>query len=200
MGRTHVSPIVQNSEVDCGPASIKHVLAIFRKRKSLATLNALCKTTRNGTSTSNMIRALSKLGFAVLSMQNATLRHLIGSLRYPPANPRAVIVSYLYTSNAQDIDWKDSGHWATVSSYSASNGKIVLFDSYTGRKKSYRWSEFKELWKDYDLVRKVDSSNGQYTTRKKWQYRLLLVIARDASSLPAFTQRGVQVFMSDSSV
>jgi ABC-type bacteriocin/lantibiotic exporter with double-glycine peptidase domain len=189
MGRSHVTPIVQHTELDCGPASLKLALEVFGKRKSLTTLNKLCGTTRNGTSTKQMIGAIRKLGLSVMSLENATLRHLTSSLKYSPMKPRAVIVTYLYTTPDEDSDWKESGHWATVSSYSASAGRIVVFDSYTGKKKSYPWNAFKTIWKDYDYVRR----GGKLI--RKWQHRLMLVIAQDAQSLPAFRLKTAKVFV-----
>jgi ABC-type bacteriocin/lantibiotic exporter with double-glycine peptidase domain len=195
MGRTHVQTILQHTEVDCGPAALKHALSVFGARRSLSYLNTLCKTNRNGTSTTNMIQASLKLGYSVLAIENATLRHLTGALRYSPTKPRAVIVSYLYENGEQDNTWKDSGHWAAVSSYSASNGKIIIFDSYVGKKKSYYWQDFKKVWKDYDLIRKpTDKLRKQYKLVKKWQHRLLLVIAKSAQELPSFSIQTAKLF------
>lgn len=188
MGRTHVLPVLQQTEVSCGPASIKHALGVFGIRKSLTYLGALCETTRNGTSTNRMIRALTKMNFAVLAVENATLRHLSSALKYSPNGPRAVIVDYLYENDQKDINWKDSGHWATVSSFSASNGRLIIFDSYTGKKKSYIWKEFLKMWKDFDHKRKYLSKNSKkFTVVRKWQHRLMLIIAKDIQSLPSFT-------------
>jgi ABC-type bacteriocin/lantibiotic exporter with double-glycine peptidase domain len=195
MGRSHVSPIIQHNDVACGPASLKHALAVFGKRKSLTYLNDLCKTSRNGTSTKRMIQAASKLGFSVMSLENATLRHVIGALRYPRNQPRAVLVSYLYSTPEEDEDWKESGHWATVSSYSASNGRIILFDSYSGKKKSYSWKIFKDIWKDYDYKRThTGKKKRQYKLIRKWQYRPMLVITKSPKNLPAFRQSGAKIY------
>ncbi len=188
MGRTSVKVITQKNDSSCGPASIKHALEIFGLKKSETTLQKLCKTTRNGTSTANMITALRRLGYAVMAVEYATRRHLTSALRYSQLKPRAVIVSYLYGSNhglsASDID---TGHWATVYTYRVNKQRIVLFDSYSGTKKSYVWKTFTSLWKDYDRVRKtISRSNRRIKLIKKWQHRLMLVVAKDIRHLPKF--------------
>jgi len=156
----------------------------------------LCKTNSNGTSTGNMITAANKLGFWVLAVEYATLRHVQGALRYPSNNIRASIVSYLYDLDDEDIPHPESGHWATVSSYSASKSRIILLDSSSGKKKSYVWSDFRDRWKDFDLKRKkVKGENGTtFKLVRKWQPQLLLVLARTEKSLPKFTIETAKVF------
>lgn len=196
MGRTHVRPILQPDEITCGPASIKHVLEMFGKRKSLRSLIALCKPTRNGTSAKNMIRALSTLGFVVMSVEKATLKHLISALKHNSTKPRAVIVSYLYYDESDTGDkWMQTGHWAAVSSFSASRNRIVLFDSYFGKRKSYTWSDFRERWMDYDLIRrKFTAKKKSYRYIKKWQRQMAIIIAKDMAHLPAFRSPHVQIY------
>jgi ABC-type bacteriocin/lantibiotic exporter with double-glycine peptidase domain len=198
MGRKHVTPVVQPDDSSCGPASIKHALEILGKRRSLESLKKLCKTSRNGTTVKNMITALNKLGLSVMSVENASLRHLTGALKYSPNQHRAVIVNYLYHCDDTDDKWRESGHWATVSFYSAREGKIVLFDSYTGRKKSYSWKNFINYWKDYDLKRKRTSKRkATYTVVKKWKHRLMLVVAKDRDGLPDFTIGTSKIYSPD---
>ena len=199
MGRKHVNPIIQPDDSSCGPASIKHALEILGKRKSLTSLKTLCKTTRNGTTVKNMIITLNKLGLHVMKVENASLRHLTGALRYTPNQHRAVIVNYLYDCDNEKDNWRESGHWATVSFYSAREGRIVLFDSYTGKKKSYLWKNFIQYWKDYDLKRKRTSKRrSTYTVIKKWQHRLMLVVAKDADCLPEYSIETSKVFSPES--
>jgi ABC-type bacteriocin/lantibiotic exporter with double-glycine peptidase domain len=188
MGRSSVKVITQKNDVSCGPASLKHALEIFGSRKSEAYLQRLCKTNGNGTSTANMIQALVQLGYAVLSVEHATLRHLTSALKYSPTKPRAVIVSYLYgTNDSWSQEVRETGHWATVYSYRASSGRIVLFDSYTGTKKSYVWDMFKKAWKDYDRIRKpISRITKKIKLFRKWQHRLLLIVANDVRDLPKF--------------
>ncbi len=187
MGRTHVTTIMQKTDASCGPASIKHALHIFGVRKSESMLSHLCKTTTYGTSTRHMIAALTSLNFAVLEVENASLNHLISALRHSSTSPRAVIVDYLYAKKGEEEDWEESGHWATVSSFSASSGKIILFDSYTGKKKSYVWKEFLKQWKDFELKRRrISKASAKFTMVKKWQKRLMLVVTRAPEDLPEF--------------
>ena len=196
MGRTAVKVTTQKTDASCGPASIKHALEIFGLKKSERTLQKLCKTTRNGTSTLNMISALKRLGYAVMAIEHATLRHITGALKYSPLKPRAVIVSYLYESdNAKSSADVDSGHWATVYTYRANKSRIVLFDSYTGTKKSYVWSTFTSIWKDYDRVRKTFSGRSKRIKLiRKWQHKLMLIVAKDVHHLPNFHSPYIRVY------
>ena len=194
MGRTSVKVITQKDDVSCGPASLKHAMEIFGFRKSVTYLQSLCNTTKNGTSTANMIRAIRRLGYAVLTVEYATLTHLTSALKHTPRKPRALIVSYLYGED-DEISTVESGHWATVSSYNARDGKIVLFDSYSGTKKSYVWKFFRTLWKDYDRVRKpIFKLKRQIRIVRKWQHKLLLVVAKDVQDLPKFRSPYTKIY------
>lgn len=187
MGRTHVKPIRQPNNTTCGPASLQLALRILGMRKSFEDLIELCRTTRNGTSTRHMIAAVNKLGLSVLMVEYATLHHLQSALRYPPNQPRAVLVSYLYDLDKRDRPHPESGHWAAVSSYSARNSRIVLLDSSTGQKKSYSWTEFRDRWMDYDLKRKRLRARGRkFQLVKRWQQQMLMIITRSVDYLPKF--------------
>ncbi len=196
MGRTKINAILQPDEQSCGPVSLKHALEILGKRKSVSSLTKLCKTSRNGTATKNMIKALNGLGYSVLAVERATLRHLISSLRYQPNKPRAVIVDYLYTlENTDEEPWWESGHWATVSSFSASNSKIVLFDGYSGTKKSYHWQDFRKRWVDYDLMKKkVSPRSKKFKSFRRWRKQLLLVVSASPKHLPKFRFSSTAVY------
>jgi len=199
MGRAHATPIQQPDATTCGPAALKIALEILGKRKSLKYLMELCKTTRNGTSTKNMIAAVNKLGFSVLLVEYATLHHLQSVLRYSPNQIRAVLVSYLYEKDEKDRPHPDSGHWAVVSSFLPSKSRIVLFDSASGQKKSYDWADFRARWMDYDLKRKRIGKRGRhFQLIRKWQQQLIMVIARDQENLPKFSISTAKVFLSHS--
>lgn len=192
-----MTPIQQPDSTTCGPAALKHALAILGKRKSLEYLIDLCKTNRNGTSTRNMIAAANKLGFSVLAVEFATLHHLQSALRYPPNQVRAVLVSYLYDLDYKDRPHPDSGHWAVISSYSARKSRIVLLDSSTGKKKSYSWVAFRDRWRDFDLKRKKLHKRGRrFQLVRRWQEQLMLVIAKDEDNLPNFKIDTARVFLS----
>lgn len=196
MGRKNVYAIQQPDDVTCGPASLKLAMKVLGKRKSLTTLIDLCKTTRNGTSTKNMIRAINRLGLPVLAVEYASLHHLQSALRYPQNRIRAVLVSYLYDLDEKENPHPESGHWAVVSSYMASKSRIVLLDSASARKKSYRWDEFRARWFDYDLKRKKIKKNGhKFRLIKKWQQQLMMVIAREPAHLPKFRIDTAKLFL-----
>lgn len=197
MGRSHVYPIHQPDETTCGPSAIKLALEILGKKKSLRSLVELCQTTRNGTSTKHMIRALNKLGYTVLAIEYATLRHIQSALKYPPNQPRAILIDYLYDLNDNKTPHLESGHWAVVSTYSARNSRIVLLDSYTGKKKSYPWKEFRKRWMDYDLKRKKLYKRGRkFMLVRRWQQQFMMVIAKTDDNLPKFTIDTAKLFVS----
>lgn len=201
MGRSHVKPIQQPDDTTCGPVALKHALAIFGRRKSLDSLMELCATNRNGTSTKNMIRAANKLGFSVLVVQYATLAHLQSALKYNANQLRAVIVSYLYDLDEKMRPHPDSGHWAVVSSYRPSQSRIVLLDSASAQKKSYKWSDFRSRWMDFDLKRrKVNGRGNHFKLIRNWQQQLLFVIARTPEDLPKFAIPTSRVFTPETSV
>lgn len=187
MGRSHVTPIHQPDDTTCGPAALKKALEILGQKKSLVSLINLCRNTRNGTSTKNMIAAANKLGLSVLAVEYATLHHLQSALRYPSNQIRAVLVSYLYDLDEKDQPHPDSGHWAVVSAYHAHNSRIVLLDSASGKKKSYNWADFRSRWMDYDWKRKKIGTRGKhFKLIHKWQQQLMLIIAKNSRSLPKF--------------
>jgi ABC-type bacteriocin/lantibiotic exporter with double-glycine peptidase domain len=198
MGRSQVTTIKQLNSVSCGPAAVKHALEILGKRKSLTTLSGLCKTSRNGTSTKNLIHAFNVLGFSVLMVQKATLHHVISALKYAPLKPRALIVDYLYNlEDTPEESSRESGHWATVSSYRSREGKIILFDSYTGKKKSYNWCNFRERWIDFDVVKKKSAGRkGKFRMYKKLQRQLLFIVSRKIEFLPKFRYASARIFPS----
>ncbi len=198
MGRSHIVPLLQPDDVTCGPTALKHALAVLGKRKSVSTLTDLCKTNRNGTTTKHMIQAITELGYSVVAVEYSTLHHLQSALKYRPNQPRAVIVSYLYWRDEDDIPHPETGHWALVSSYLASKSRVVLLDSYTGQKRSYAWSDFRGRWMDYDLKRKrVAKDKQQFRWIKQWQRQLMLVIAKTPEDLPKFSIDTAKVFTPD---
>lgn len=196
MGRTHVTTIQQPDDRTCGPVSIKHALTILGKRKSLEHVIQLCRTNRNGTTVNNMVTAVNKLGFPVLLVEYATLRHIQSALKYPPNHPRAVLVSYLYDLDEKDEPHPDSGHWATVASYRNDKSRIVLLDSASAQKKSYEWGQFRNRWFDFDLKRKRLHKRGRkFQLVRRWKSQLMMVIARKADDLPKFTIETREIFL-----
>jgi ABC-type bacteriocin/lantibiotic exporter with double-glycine peptidase domain len=195
MGRSHITPVQQPTDFTCGPAALKTGLHIFGIHKSLPSLIKLCKTTRNGTTTQNLIKAWNSFGFTVLATEYTTLRHLQSALKYSPNNIRAVMVSYLYDLDEKNRPHPDSGHWAVVSSYAASKNRIVLFDSASNTKKSYNWQEFRNRWRDFDLKRKkIEEGSQKFRLVRHWEPQLMLVIAKNVESLPKFGMATKKIF------
>lgn len=196
MGRTHVSAIQQPDDTTCGPAALKVALHVIGVTKSLTSLIEHCKTNRNGTTTKNLIAAINKLGFPVLAVEYATLAHLQSALHYHTRTIRAVMVSYLYDLNEKFEPHPDSGHWATVSSYSASKNKIILLDSASGKRKSYHWQDFRSRWFDYDLKRKrLSKKSKHFKFVRHWQPQLMLIIGKTVADLPKFKIDSSKIFL-----
>jgi ABC-type bacteriocin/lantibiotic exporter with double-glycine peptidase domain len=178
MGRTKAKIYEQPDTYTCGPAALKTALHILGKRRSFAYLKKICRTSKkDGTSEVQMIKAANLLGLSVMMVEHANLRHLQSALKYRHGHPRVVIVDWL-----QDLGDFESGHWSTVASYSSSNSRIVLFDPSYGARRSYKWKEFaSERWIDYHTVK---TSTGKL--RKKWNKRMMLVLAPNIKDLPSF--------------
>lgn len=155
------------------------------RRVSVKELSALCQTNKNGTTTNKMIHAIKRLGLPALVVEKTTLRHLLSSLRASPNQKRAVLVSYLYADDDNDRPDYDSGHWAVVSSFKRSHGRIVLLDSYTGRKTSYNWLEFRRRWVDENMRRRW-LSRTKYRLIRKREKQLMIVVSRKIDHLPRF--------------
>lgn len=188
MTRSRMNPIRQPDENSCGPASLKLALAMLGKRVSVRNMMHLCNTNKNGTTTNNMIRAIKKLGISALVLEKTTLRHLLSSLRNDSMQKRAVLVSYLYSTDKNNRPNPDSGHWAVVSSYKPATGRIVLLDSYTGRKTSYNWLEFRRRWIDQTLKRRrISLYRSKYRMIQKQERQLMIVMATYPTHLPKFS-------------
>ena len=189
MGRSKAKTYLQPDDNTCGPASLKTALEILGIRKSLGELIKLCRTTRNGTSPAKLIRAANRLGISVLAVEKTTLTHLQNALKYKSLKPRAVIVDYLYDLKADLSPHEESGHYAAVASYSASNRRIILFDSSTGTKKSYDWKDFMNRWCDFEFKKHGDK------LIKSWNNRLMFVLAKDPKHLPKFKISTAKLFL-----
>lgn len=194
MGRSKTKPYPQPDDKTCGPVSLKTALAILGKRKSLTDLIPLCRTNKNGTSVKNLIGAINQLGYPVLAVEWATLRHLQSALKSNPGEPRAAIVNYQEIDAADEKD--ESGHYAAVAKFSARDSRIVLFDSFSAQKKSYKWTDFIDLWYDYDY-RRIHKSHpkNSFKLGRKFYNRLLLIIAQKAQDLPRFSASTAKLFL-----
>lgn len=160
---------------------------MFGRRKSITFLRKLCKTNRNGTTTQNMIMALTDLGLSVLVVEYATLRHVRIALKSNKSVKRAVIVSYLLDDLENSQPEPESGHWAMVSGYSSAKNRIYLLDSSRGQRRSYAWSLFRKRWFDYDLKRRKLNGNGRkFQLVRRWQPQLLMTVAENPFHLPKF--------------
>lgn len=194
MGRSKAKTYLQPDDNTCGPTSLKTALEILGQRQSLNHLINLCKPTRNGTYYGRVIAAANRLGLSVLAIEWANLKHIQSALKYKPGQPRAVIVNYLYDLKENGELDEDSGHFATVSSYSASRGRIVLFDPATGRKKSYPWLEFLKRWYEFDYKRRRHGKRS-FRLVKKWSTQVMLILARDPKHLPKFKISTAKLFL-----
>jgi hypothetical protein len=154
---------------------------------SVARCMDLCKTNTNGTTTKKMIRAIKKLKLPALVVEKTTLNHLLSALKTTPIQRRAVLVSYLYATDDDDNPKPDSGHWAVVSSFKPSTSRIVLLDSYTGKKTSYAWMEFRRRWYDENRKkRKVSGRRNKFRFIHKSEKQLMIVVSTHEDHLPKF--------------
>lgn len=187
MMRSRLLAIKQPDEDSCGPAALKMACTLLGKRTSFMTLMKLCQTNKNGTTTRNMIHAIKKLRLPAVVTQKTTLHHLLSALKSKATQKRAIIVSYLYAMDDGNNPRPDSGHWAVVSSYKPSTSRIVLFDSYTGGKTSYDWSEFRTRWIDETLKRRKMGKRGNtFKLIRKPEKQLMIVVSTDVANLPKF--------------
>ena len=194
MGRNKAKSHLQPNDTTCGPTALKIAFEVLGQRQSLKRLIDLCKPTRNGTYYGRVITAANKLGLSVLAIEWATLRHIQSALKYKAGQPRAVIVNYLYDLKDNGQPDEDSGHFATVSSYSSSRGRIVLFDPATGKKKSYPWLEFLKRWYEFDFKRRRHGHRS-FRLVKKWSTQVMLILAKDPKHLPKFKISTAKLFL-----
>ena len=184
MTRSRATYHYQPNDYTCGPASLKTALEIIGKRYSLAELIEVCKTSRNGTSVIGLIRGINKLGFSVLAIEWATLRHLQSVLKPIVDKPLSIIVNY----QEEGTNLEENGHYAVVASYSARDSRIKLFDTLKGGKKTYKWTEFIDLWWDFDYRRvKKSKRSKKFKLARKYYNRLMLIIAKKPEHLPNYT-------------
>lgn len=195
MGRSKVRPIKQPDEHTCAPASLRHAMSILGKRASISALVSLCKTSRNGTSDKNFLHAIRILGLSAVTLERATLKHVQCALSKARATPRVALVNYLSENDETHAIDRESGHWAVVSAFSASRGKIQLLDSFTGKRVWYPWTEFRKRWMDYEYKkRKLTKRSRKYKLIKHWQKQLLVIVAGASEHLPNFTISTARVY------
>jgi ABC-type bacteriocin/lantibiotic exporter with double-glycine peptidase domain len=186
MSRSQISPIKQPDEYSCGPAALKMVLSMLGKRMSVGRCIDLCETNTNGTNTKKMIHAIKKLKLPALVVEKTTLNHLLSALKTNQTQKRAILVSYLYEKDEYDCPDPDSGHWAVVSSYKPSTSRIVLLDSYTGKKTSYSWNDFRSRWIDENLKRRKVGKRNKFRLIHKSEKQLMIVVSTHVDHLPKF--------------
>ncbi|OGG01857.1 hypothetical protein A2Z33_01235 [Candidatus Gottesmanbacteria bacterium RBG_16_52_11] len=188
MGRSRIKPVLQPDDVSCGPATVKHVMAVFNRRRSISSLSRLCRTNGNGTNTKNMIRALRRLGFYVSVRESATLSDVKRALRRD-SRKQAAIVSYLAEDRPDRTPDPDSGHWGMVAGFSPKRQRISILDSSVGARRTYRWDNFRQRWYDYDLKRnRSHARSPRFRVRRQWQPHLLMVASQSIPDNPGLRQ------------
>lgn len=193
MGRTKIKAVKQPDDVTCGPAALKTALTLLDNRISLPRAIRICGTTRHGTSTRKMLKAIRATGKVAAYIRNSSLRHIRTVLSVKKRSKAAIILPYLY-SVRDKAPQTDSGHWAVVASYSPAQNRIVLFDSYIGGKSSYRWQSFRnKRWVDYELRKPTRGSRAKEPSARivKRFDRPLIVVANRNRDLPAFARNRI---------
>ncbi|MCK4947465.1 MAG: C39 family peptidase [Candidatus Aureabacteria bacterium] len=131
----------QRTDYDCGPASLKMVLAHYGKKVSDVRLRKLCKTSKGyGTGSTAMIKTARKLGFSVGHKNNAKIDDLKkNTLLHHP-----VIIHY--------VAW-GGGHYSVV--IGVSKKHILLADpSKKGVVRTVNRSRFLKYWVDEKITDK----------------------------------------------
>jgi ABC-type bacteriocin/lantibiotic exporter with double-glycine peptidase domain len=184
MSRSKAKIHPQPDDYTCGPASLKTALEILGVKSSLKNLIRLCRTNKNGTKVIHLVKAANKLGVSALVLEWATLRHLQSALKNTSTKPKSVIVDYLYKDEEPHYE---TGHYAAVASFSASVGRIQLFDSISNTKKTYAWKDFLDRWYDYEKKwTHVNHHRQKFRLTRKWSNRLMIILTKDPKFLPKF--------------
>ncbi len=194
MPRSKAKFHIQPDDFSCGPASLKTALEILDKKYTLNELITACSTNRrHGTSVINLIKGINSLGYPVLAIEWATLRHLQSALKPIVDTPRAVIMNY--QEYAPTVE-KENGHYATVAKFSSRTSRIFLFDTNVGGKKSYKWTDFIDIWWDFDYRRIKNSvRNRKFKLARKYYNRLMIIIAKKVEDLPVFKTPSAKLFI-----
>ncbi len=161
---------LQPDEHSCGPMALKISLALLDQHlPSFGKLIDLCRTDQHGTSVPDLVAAAQKLNLSVKIIEPATLTDIIRVQKTSPDFSKVIIVNYLYSYHRGTARPKEeSGHYAVVSAYRPDTHHLSVFDSYTGRRRSYSWDKFLPRWYDYDY----HPLSGQ-----QWHRRLMLVLS-----------------------
>ncbi len=189
MGRSKIKPIKQPNDVTCGPAALQLVCRILNIRRTMHGLISLCKTSRNGTSNDSMIRAIRSLGLICSIKKRASLTHIKCALYQTQKHKRAILTNYLYDINDEGRPEADSGHWAVISTYSPSKGKITVLDSYSGKRKSYSWKDFRKRWIDVEYKRKKVVGKRYFRIIKTVHPQPLFIIGKSITDLPPVSRK-----------
>ncbi len=127
----------QRTNYDCGPTSLKMVLAHYGKIISVKKLRNLCKTSpENGTGPTGLKKAARRLGFSVWDKNNASIKDL---KKYTLLHP--VIVHY--------VAW-GGGHYSVV--IGVSKDRVLIADpSKHGIIRTVNKSRFLKYWVDENI-------------------------------------------------
>ncbi len=139
----------QKGKDSCGPACLKIILAFYGIRKSEKNLEKLCKTTNNGTTIKNLIKAARKF-------------ELVGDVKEYSS------IEYLKKNIKQKIptivDWflEDDGHYSVVAGIDDKN--IYLQDPSIGKIRKVELQKFKRIW--FDFVGDFPKSKKEFILRR----------------------------------
>lgn len=128
----------QETEYSCGPASIR--MAISRYISSIPCESSIIELSKCnhiiGTTRSQMIKTVRKLGFTVFSKANGTLEHLSELLK----SSRTIIILF-----SDDIN---SFHYSII--YAITEESITIADPWIGNLRSISINDFKNNWYCYN--------------------------------------------------
>ncbi|MBI5064796.1 C39 family peptidase [Candidatus Woesearchaeota archaeon] len=152
-----LKPHIQELKDSCGPACLKIILDYYGIKKSEKSLIKLCKTTKEGTSIENLVKAAKKFSLSVFIKKNASIEDL---------------KKHFHQKIPVIVDWflEDDGHYAIVAKIDKRN--IYLQDPSMGKIRKISLKKFNRIW--FDFIHEVPTSNKDFILRrmiviyKKW--------------------------------
>lgn len=131
--------------MNCGAICLQHIHRGHGHRMSLRKARALCKTTRNGTRASDMMTALTALGY-----RNVRLKRKMrwSDLQREVASGNHVLVIWWSDLDSNGVTSAADGHWSAVERVTADT--IELFDPDPEETVTLPKSFFYARWYDYE--------------------------------------------------
>jgi ABC-type bacteriocin/lantibiotic exporter with double-glycine peptidase domain len=143
------TPHFRQRHAMCGPASLRIVLAYFRKAMPERVIARACRSSdKTGTAGTNLVCGARRLGFTATMVDGADLR----TVRRWLAKDVPVIVDWMSAiAHGPTRDVLPCGHYSVVCGLD--HRPIFLPDPATGRRRRMVRRRFLDLWFDFEGVR-----------------------------------------------